>query len=264
MRFKDFFNLQEGVDWGFFGELTAYLGGNEAGRLNYGTAKQFGTDAMLYVPIERGEGEIGQILAAARRMLERTGVDCVPDQGAFGGWRCGPSKEPHHARFMHTGESHITVAYGNELDSLFFQSKAYPSKESIGMDERLRMLEEAGLFDSSGRGYPMPVKASKDGNALIYGLARLFTDVPIVVLLKAECPAVLEVRAALGLPPPKSGYVTHITVAYAFPHHGDGIVSTNPKYDLPASAGARHDRSYLRSQGLPEWFTPLGTLPLAG
>jgi hypothetical protein len=251
MRFKDFFNLQEGINWGYYGKLTAFLGGNQPDRLNYGTAKDFGGSPMLYVPIERGKGEVGTVLTAARRLLERTGVDCVPDAAAFGGWRCGPSKNPHPADFRHTGESHVTVAMGQELDPIL------PAE----MDDRLMFFEQKGLF-TGGQGMRCPVSAATGGKALVYGVARAFTDVPIVVLLRVECPRVLEVRKALGLPPPRSGYVTHVTVAYAFPHHSEDLLTTNPKFDLPQSAKARHDATYLRKQGLPEWFTPLGWLPL--
>lgn len=265
MRFRKFVHLWESMDWGYFGELTSYLGNGEAERLNYGTAEAMGSAPFLYVPIKRDGSEIGGIISAARRALSKRGLECTKDDSAIGGYRCFPSEKPGgRTDLQSTGESHVTVAYHTELK---------PLADARGVDVK-QLLEQAGqaegtpLFGPDGLGMEMPVTVSKPAKVM-YGVAKLFNDKPIVALLKVDCPMALEARRILGLPMPKSGYSYHVTIGYAFPKwQGDQAASTDPKFDgsQTPSATQRHNRAYLQqnpaASGLPEWFEFLGYLQL--
>lgn len=259
--------MLEGMDWGYFGELTSYLGRGEAERLNYGTAESMSSAPFLYVPIKRDGSKIGGVLSAARRALSKRGLECVSDPSSFGGFRCFPSDKPGgRTDLKSTGESHVTVAYYTDLK---------PLADAQGVDVQ-QMLLNAGvtegkpLFGPDGLGVEMPVAIAKP-TKLIYGVSKAFNDRPIVVLLKVDCPMALEVRKILGLPMPNSGYSYHITIGYAFPKwQGDQAASTDPKFDgsPTLSASQRHNRAYLQQKpaapdaSLPEWFEFLGYLQL--
>jgi hypothetical protein len=252
LRFRNFLLNVESAEmqWGFFGDLKASLGHNQNERLNYGTAPAFGGSPMLYVPLIRGESPISQTLASVRRMLSRTGMQCVKDGTAFNGWRCFPSPTGHKADIMHTGEAHVTVALGAELQPIIEQA-GQPAERFL---ETVRLPNGQPLFDR-GVGLEMPVKPL---GKLIYGVAKAFQGKPLVALMAVECPSVLEVRRAVGLPPPRSGYIFHVTVGYAFGNWTDEDVTTRKAAPL---ATIKHNAGYLGQ--LPEWFEYIGSQTIA-
>ena len=245
--FRLFFENE--LDWGYFGNMKAYLGGNESSHLNYGTAPNFGGSAMLYVPLHRQESGLAEIIVSARRAVAKQGIQCVPDSAAFAGWRCGLSSMGHKADLMHTGESHVTVARGDELSL---------GKDPVSALQTIRLNTGEPLFEGQ-KGLPMPVTPSKPGK-VVYGVAKSFKGKPLVALLKVECPRATEVRDALKLPRLPGGYVFHITIGYAFGKWTDDLVTTNPKGQGIGTGSARqkHNSTYQ----YPEWFTYLGELYL--
>jgi hypothetical protein len=57
--------------------------------------------------------------------IRKHAIHCIPDQAAFSGYLCDLYKAPgaknageSKADIMWTGESHVTVAYGQELNQL--------------------------------------------------------------------------------------------------------------------------------------------------
>src|SRR5690606_21966170 len=235
MNFRDFFYLREveDVEWGYFGDLKNHMGGGLSERLNYGSALEFGPRPMLYVPIKRRESELAGVLGAARRAMARKGIRCVPDptDRISGGWRCGPDPIGHKADLKHTGEQHLTVAYHSQLQPIYQQKLNRPD---ISLHDELQVLSNVHLksgeplFDGQGVGVEMPIKINPK-TSIIYGIARLFKGQPLVVLLPVECPRAVEVRDALGLPPPLSCYRFNNTIGYAFGKWTDREITTDPK-----------------------------------
>lgn len=236
MDFKEWLAYWEAYQWGYMGPLEIILGTGESQRLHYGTSR--GMSPMLYVPLKgesKGDNEWSSIIKSIRKWVDKHGFHCEPDDKAYGGYRCEmiPPEtgqkdvgEENKADIMWTGESHITVAYGNELEKA-------AGEQGIKV---VQMLQEASderlgpLFHET-RGCPMPVyKPMPKDIQLKYGPAHLFTTPvgtpPIAVILPVVCPNVAVVREVLGLPNKQQGYTTHVTIGYVIPKKAEGGVLT--------------------------------------
>ena len=87
MSFAEFLQFIEndGADWGYFGELTPFLGNGRSETLNYGSGQGFSGPPMLYVPIKRDESPLAGVLSSFRRQISKQGIECHPDSTAFNG-----------------------------------------------------------------------------------------------------------------------------------------------------------------------------------
>ena len=194
---------------------------------------------MLYVPL-KGKGEDNniwsQVIRSIRKNVDKHGFNCVPDPSAYGGYRCEMIKpkqgqkdvgKKNKANIMWTGESHITVAYGEELETV---------AEERGMDVK-QLLQSAvsseGELFHVTRGLDMPIYRPEPKDVkLLYGVASMFTTPmntpPIAVILPVVCTNVKFVREALGLD--SQTLTTHVTIGYVIPKKGEsGALTTMDK-----------------------------------
>lgn len=249
MEFREYLRLVESgtADWSFLGELHSYIGNGKSETLNYGSGTGFTGKPFLYVPITR-ESSIGKNLSAARRRISKQGIECKADPAAFNGWNCKPATEPHTADMATTGESHVTVAMGDELDAFFKHSQN--TEEETEILKQLKLANGTPLFDQYGNGITMPVNATGE---IIYGVAKYFKGSPMVALMGVQCPMVDKVREILGLQPKGAGYKTHITIGYAFGVTLGDVMTTDRRKGLTyASTSQIHDKGYKKQQGIEE------------
>lgn len=277
------------VSFGWYGAMTPFLGGNRWEHLNYGGSEQFGLDQpMLYVPINvaasTGGGSkspVGKLLAKLRRRASKFRVICHRDESIFSKYVCKPTtdtldhkgKYVNIARFVPTGESHVTVAIYNQLVREVF-SKHFGRRTT--REEEIEFLRNTHidgvpLFNEEGVGIEMPITI-KEPAEIIFGVSNFIDGNPIVAIVGAECHGMDRVKKALGLSGP-SGYKTHLTVGFA-----DAIwdlPSPDKKVEAPENIGASarsgpggilkkiHNTSYLRQNpDLPEGFIELGRVVL--
>jgi hypothetical protein len=249
MEFREFFRIveDEGADWSYFGELHSYIGNNKSETLNYGSGTGFQGKPFLYVPVTR-ESSIGKILSSARRRISQQGIECKADSSAFNGWKCQPATVAHNADMMHTGESHVTVASGEELNAILKDKQS--TEEETEFLKQVKTGNGTPLFDAYGNGITMPVTPS---GQIVYGVAKYFRGTPMVALMAVECPMVSKVREALSLPPRAPSYKTHITIGYAFGVTlGDVMTTDTRKGTTYGSASQIHNVGYKKSKGIDE------------
>jgi hypothetical protein len=246
MLFKDFFYLSESseMEWGYFGELTPYLGQGVSERLNWGSAESLKAEPFLYVPIRRGESAISNALTSIRNNLSKKGFECSKQSSAFNGYSCAVAKRFHKTDIKWTGESHLTIALWNDLKGILGE------QDPVEFFKSKTLRDGTPLFDENGVGVSMPIAVSSPPE-LVYGISKAFAGSPIVALLKVTCPTALEVRESLGLPPLKSGYTFHITVGYAWGKLMGDKITTNPSEEgeFAGSASQKHNQTYLQKFG---------------
>jgi hypothetical protein len=247
MNFKDYMLFCESSEWGYFGKITSYIGGDKSEHLSYGTAIGHGADPMLYIPVKKGETELANVISSARRKIAKTGIECTPNPSSWSGWDCHKASTPHNADIMHTGEFHITIAQDKELEKFFGEAKNIAEK--LELLKKTKTMSGVPLFDQNGIGIKMPVVASTPIE-IIYGVSKFFNNSPLVALLKIECPLMQEVRSALGLGPLPPNYKSHVTIGYAYGVNLDGLITTDlSKGTAPDSATRKHNKGFLARSG---------------
>jgi hypothetical protein len=255
MNFKDFMRFHEDgmAEWGYFGKIISYIGGDKSECLNYGSGTGHAADPMLYVPIKRGETEMANIISSARRKIAKRGIECKPNPISWGGWDCKQAEMPHNADIMHTGESHVTVAQDKELEAFFKDAKNI--NEKLNLLKQVKTEKGTSLFDENGIGIKMPIVASTPAE-IIYGVSKFFKNRPLVALLKIECPLMQEVRSALGLGPLPPNYKSHVTIGYAYGVVLDDLITTDlTKGTVSDSASKKHNKGFLSRMGIDQYAT---------
>lgn len=283
--FSGFKHFCEGFSYGYYGDMKAFLGGGQWGRLNYGGSEQYGLDQpMLYVPINvaastggQGKSSIGRLLDKLRRKYSRYRVICGRDESIFSKYACKlttDKRDPegrtvHIAKFMPTGESHVTVAIYPQLVKDVF-SKHFNKKttltEEIEFLKNVKIGKEP-LFKNGILGIEMPVTIPEPAE-VIFGVSSFLEGNPIVALVVAECEKLTEVKEALGLSY-FPGYKVHLTIGFA--HALWDLPAPDKRIADPANlkASARsgpghilkriHNASFLKQQAeLPEGFHEIG------
>ena len=291
MRFSDYLHLTESgsIQWGFMGELTAELGGDQSERLNYGTGgsfKKFGS--FLYVKIDTSKGPYAAIAKAAKRFVSRVGIECLKSKMSspgsnkgtwdddmtvtggvnfyqLGNWQCKMSSpaRSHKTDFRDTGEFHVTISQQPEIYKAF---ESRHGTKPTGTEEVIAFLKEATtssgdpLF-SGDLGMKMPIIPKKE---ITFGFAPSFlwskpgggsSSPPIVALLEVSCPRGNEVRASLGMSRWPEDYTPHTTVALAYTvqsalDDGREVVTTNTaKAKLAQTTKSAHDAGYNQVKG---------------
>lgn len=287
--FNGFKHFCEGFSYGYFGgDMKAFLGGGRWEHLNYGGSKQYGLDQpMLYVPINvaastSGETKspVGRLLSKLRRKYSRHRVLCNRDESIFTKYSCqltGDKYNPegktiHIAKFMPTGESHVTIAIYPQLVKEVF-SKHFDRKttltEEIDFLKSVKIGNES-LFKDGNLGIEMPVTIPEPAE-VIFGVSSFMEGNPIVALVVAQCERLMEVKQTLGLSS-YPGYKVHLTIGYAkatwdLPEPDKKIADpANIKASARSGPGHLlkqvHNASYLKQQqsDLPEGFHEIGRI----
>ena len=241
MKFKEW--LLEQQDWAYMGQLSTIIGTGDAETLNYGGSGSM--SPMLYVPLKGEGGEWSSVIKSIRKTVDKWGIRCDPDPSKIGGFDCSfikpesgkkiPKKDK--TNIMWTGESHVTVAYGNELE---YQKNNLIEKYNLPEDSDLKDVllkvetPELGLlFPYDGAyGVNMPVYPPKPEDVkIIAGIAKSFKSPsgspPIAVIVPVVCANIKPVRESLGLKPPAAGYTTHVTIGYIMPEKSpEGVLTS--------------------------------------
>jgi hypothetical protein len=267
------------VKFGWHGAMVPFLGGNHWGHVNYGGSEQFGLgQPMLYVPVNvaasTGGGSkspLGKLLAKLRREFSRFRVVCNRDETVYTKYTCKPTnnrhdlsdKTIHTAKFMPTGESHVTIAIYPQLVKEVF-SKHFGRKTTREEEVQfLKTVKVSGvpLFDGE-IGMEMPVRI-KEPTEIIFGVSTFVDGNPIVALIEAECQGMSDVKRALGIAE-LPGYKTHLTIGYA--HALWDLPSPDKRISDPANKGgsarsgpghimkAIHNASYLQQNPKHEYY----------
>lgn len=258
MQFSEWLSIQEAQMWSYMGPLQIILGTGEAQRLHYGTAQ--GMSPMLYVPLkDENDKKWSSIIKSVRKHVDKHAIHCIPDKTAFSGFQCnmygdmlGDSKVSSDSRadIMWTGESHVTVAYGSEIEKA---AQGRPIEEFLQ-----NATTKVGPLFYETRGLDMPVYPPiPEDVELKYGPAHTFTTPlgtpPIAVILPVVCPNIKLVREALGLPMRDDRYTTHVTVGYVVPVKGPGgTLTTSGKQKGTPSAKALAIAGRLRTNQIPQ------------
>lgn len=284
--FGEFLLNEAGPDikWGYMGPIEPILGGDQAERLNYGTAAAFGNRPFLYVKIDPRKGQFAQLAKHARSKLSSSGVECIkgerevpatdlstdwgedmiPDGGMRYGllgneiWQCkrsSPSRR-HSSAWHDTGEFHVTVAQNFELQPIFksILGDTWTRQDEISLLTEIASRDGTRLFNRSGIGMMVPVTIPSPAK-VVYGLSPAFRGEPIVAIAFVECG-----RAAL---------VRKIIAEYLMSHHADKpgieaqaarIAAVRPAYNWHITIATAAKKERELPDGRLVWTTNLGRL----
>lgn len=239
MNFKEFF-LREagGLEWGYAGNMNVILGSGEPETLHYGTAPNF-PQPMLYVPVPR---------KVSKRYLEEAKETIFYCRGN-GEWRCqnsfvGKQTVNTAKEASATGESHLTIASGRELQQVLartgmtdIEALKHMSLEAPFSPEKKEGLTY--LFDDNNHGIDCKLSvANAPGVTAIRQVGeqatprphpnikmwstKLFAGEPMAIVLFMEANNLVPIRHSVGLsplpqlPPQLGAYVPHTTIGYIF------------------------------------------------